>query len=326
MDHLGSPRISTNALGQTIARHDYQPFGEEIARSSYGADENRKQFATYERDRETDLDYAQARTYNKNLGRFNSTDPIQISKEHPANPQRWNLFIYVINNPLVLNDPDGKKPKRVIDVFLTFDTSKEDRAAWDKIRKEAKKNGVKINIYRSDNGTSSAEKFIQSIMTKGRSVVVAGHSHGTAESVAKGVTTGRFYGMGVEFGGKSVLSNRSYLSGDNPEATDTVDGLNARAKNIAVFTCDFGGTFDSLGSENKKTNFLRVNNGKDGESGLSTINNAALAVTQVMIIGGSGEQMQSAAQKVFDNSSQPRFDSDDTVELRKLDLIPSNEP
>jgi YD repeat-containing protein len=36
-DHLGSPRINTDANGQVIARHDYQPFGEEIQRASYGA-------------------------------------------------------------------------------------------------------------------------------------------------------------------------------------------------------------------------------------------------------------------------------------------------
>ena len=30
-DHLNSPRMNTNSLGQVISRHDYQPLGEEIA-------------------------------------------------------------------------------------------------------------------------------------------------------------------------------------------------------------------------------------------------------------------------------------------------------
>jgi YD repeat-containing protein len=34
-DHLGSPRILTSASGGVISRHDYEPFGEEIA-ASYG--------------------------------------------------------------------------------------------------------------------------------------------------------------------------------------------------------------------------------------------------------------------------------------------------
>ncbi len=29
-DHLGSPRINTDATGAVIARHDHLPFGEEI--------------------------------------------------------------------------------------------------------------------------------------------------------------------------------------------------------------------------------------------------------------------------------------------------------
>ncbi len=32
-DHLGSPRINTDANGTVIARHDYHPFGEEISTS-----------------------------------------------------------------------------------------------------------------------------------------------------------------------------------------------------------------------------------------------------------------------------------------------------
>ncbi|HEY0050156.1 MAG TPA: hypothetical protein VGB68_12755, partial [Pyrinomonadaceae bacterium] len=47
-DHLGSPRINTDALGSVISRHDYQPFGEEIERASYGTDDIRKQFTGYE--------------------------------------------------------------------------------------------------------------------------------------------------------------------------------------------------------------------------------------------------------------------------------------
>lgn len=49
-DHLGSPRINTDANGAVISRHDYQPFGEEVQRTSYGGDAVRKQFTSYERD------------------------------------------------------------------------------------------------------------------------------------------------------------------------------------------------------------------------------------------------------------------------------------
>jgi RHS repeat-associated protein len=106
-DHLGSPRINTDANGQVIARHDYQPFGEEISRASYGADSTRQKFTSYERDNETNLDFAKARYHNSNLGRFQSPDPVLISKLRIRNPQIWNSYSYAGNNPLRYKDPDG---------------------------------------------------------------------------------------------------------------------------------------------------------------------------------------------------------------------------
>lgn len=53
-DHLGSPRINTDGTGQVISRHDYHPFGEEIARTGYGSDTIRKQFTGCERDNESE--------------------------------------------------------------------------------------------------------------------------------------------------------------------------------------------------------------------------------------------------------------------------------
>ncbi|KXK07351.1 MAG: cell well associated RhsD protein [Acidobacteria bacterium OLB17] len=81
-DHLGSPRINTDATGAVTARHDYHPFGEEVFTAQrttglgYASDTIRKQFTSYERDTETDFDFAQARMYANRLGRFTSPDPL----------------------------------------------------------------------------------------------------------------------------------------------------------------------------------------------------------------------------------------------------------
>ena len=113
-DHLGSPRINTDRDGRVTTRHDYHPFGEEIAtpertaRLGYTADTVRKKFTGYERDAESDLDFAQARMYNSRHGRFNSTDPILITKERLLDPQAMNLYTYVRNNPLAYIDPTGE--------------------------------------------------------------------------------------------------------------------------------------------------------------------------------------------------------------------------
>jgi RHS repeat-associated protein len=124
-DHLGSPRINTDENGKVIARHDFLPFGEEIARANYGADVVRQKFTGYERDNESNLDYAKARMHNYNLGRFTSPDPFNIVFEkqlekdpdkgnrqfrnYISKPEQWNKYVYAINNPLKFVDPDGRE-------------------------------------------------------------------------------------------------------------------------------------------------------------------------------------------------------------------------
>ena len=100
-----------------IARHDYHPFGEEIDAAAspqrteglgYTTDEIRKKFTGYERDDETGLDFAQTRYFNSGIGRFSSPDSF-TNDTYVSNPQSWNLYAYVRNNPLNMIDPFGKK-------------------------------------------------------------------------------------------------------------------------------------------------------------------------------------------------------------------------
>jgi RHS repeat-associated protein len=114
-DNLGTPRINTNAGGAVIARHDYHPFGEEISTSQrtnvigYDTDEIRKKFTGYERDEETDLDFAQARYFQSDFGRFSSPDPLAASASS-IEPQSWNRYTYCNNNPVRFTDPGGMVP------------------------------------------------------------------------------------------------------------------------------------------------------------------------------------------------------------------------
>jgi RHS repeat-associated protein len=124
-DHLGSPRIDTDRDGLLTSRHDYHPFGEEIgspqrtAVLGYTADTVRKQFTGYERDTETDLDFAQARTYSSSTGRMLSADPLYIHFERLQFPQALNLYSYTRNNPLLFTDPSG------MDVQVTCKVDKD---------------------------------------------------------------------------------------------------------------------------------------------------------------------------------------------------------
>jgi RHS repeat-associated protein len=108
---------ATTNVVEGVRRHDYLPFGEEnvynaaggsrTAANGYGADGVRQQFTGHERDSETGLDFAQARYYASGQGRFASPD-VPFADQQESNPQSWNLYTYVINNPLAMTDPTGK--------------------------------------------------------------------------------------------------------------------------------------------------------------------------------------------------------------------------
>jgi RHS repeat-associated protein len=105
LDGLGSVRAVTDQGGAVIERHDYLPFGEEV--SPPGGAQPR-QFTGKERDAETGMDYFGARYYSGKRGRFTTVDPVYTWAENLTDPQRWNRYAYVRNNPLRYTDPDGR--------------------------------------------------------------------------------------------------------------------------------------------------------------------------------------------------------------------------
>ncbi len=115
-DHLGSTRLVTDQEGKVVARHDYLPFGEEIpantagrgAEWGAGSDTVQQKFTGKEHDQESGLDYFGARYYGSALGRFTNPDPHTGTALHFINPQRWNMYAYGLNNPLLYTDPTGK--------------------------------------------------------------------------------------------------------------------------------------------------------------------------------------------------------------------------
>jgi RHS repeat-associated protein len=123
-DHLGSTRLVTAAGGVVQERHDFAPFGEEVAAlgcgeaagsvlrsprcdiAGYGIGGVRIKFTGKERDAETGLDYFGARYFSSPQGRFTSPDR-PFADQNPADPQSWNLYTYGRNNPLRFFDPSG---------------------------------------------------------------------------------------------------------------------------------------------------------------------------------------------------------------------------
>jgi len=67
----------------------------------------RMQFTGYERDNESSLDFAQARYYGYNHGRFTSPDPL-LASATSNNPQSWNEYIYAGNIRFYILTPTAK--------------------------------------------------------------------------------------------------------------------------------------------------------------------------------------------------------------------------
>ena len=115
-DHLGSPRVVTDASGIPGSSMATKPFGEPhagSAQTSYG-------FTGKELD-STGLYYFAARYYDASVGRFVSQDTHwnhhnMIYGDDPDNKfplisaitQSTNLYVYCGNNPIMYVDPDGE--------------------------------------------------------------------------------------------------------------------------------------------------------------------------------------------------------------------------
>ena len=317
-EHLGSPRINTDAAGNIIARHDYHPFGEEIyglggrtTGLNYGDDSVRKQFTGYERDAEVDLDFAQARNYSSKLGRFNSCDPIYFSKEHPQNPQRWNLYVYVINNPLAKTDPKGLKP-RVIDIFITISqgerTNNNAIKNWYSLRKNAPK-GVQINIYTVDDKSATIEQFSKSLKSAGRTILVFGHSTATPDDNKQAQNGGKLVGQGIQMGDGESVGGTALVSTSGK--TRYIPITSVKASEILLFTCRSGDTVTDLLGKMNGGALIYNNGGSNGETRIPIQEAAAYSAAEALIAGKSMTQARDAAQGAYKEYAP--IDQDDEI-------------
>jgi RHS repeat-associated protein len=103
-NHLGSAAI-TNATGTLCYDADFYPIGGELPFTNTCSQSYK--FAGMEQDSETGEYHTQYRQYASNLGRWLSPDPSGAAAVSPANPQTWNMYSYVTNNPTTLTDALG---------------------------------------------------------------------------------------------------------------------------------------------------------------------------------------------------------------------------
>ena len=104
---FGSSRMSVVPSGANTLMVeedlDYTPYG--ILASGTATDHY--EFTGKERDAESGNDYFGARYYASSMGRWMHPDK-PFADQHLTDPQSWNLYVYVRNNPLIHKDDAGR--------------------------------------------------------------------------------------------------------------------------------------------------------------------------------------------------------------------------
>ena len=98
---LGAPIAVTDTAGTVQTEYTYEPFGKTTVTGA--SNTNPYQYTGRENDG-TGLYYYRARYYSPQLQRFISEDPMEFGSGD------FNLYAYVVNNPLLYIDPFGLVP------------------------------------------------------------------------------------------------------------------------------------------------------------------------------------------------------------------------
>jgi RHS repeat-associated protein len=102
-DWLGSSRLASTPTRTTFSDTALAPYGEAYAQSGT-TDLN---FTGMNQDVASGVYDFPAREYGAVPGRWPSPDPAGLAAVNPGNPQSWNRYAYVQNDPLSFTDPQG---------------------------------------------------------------------------------------------------------------------------------------------------------------------------------------------------------------------------
>jgi RHS repeat-associated protein len=107
-DHLGTPRVTTDYTGTVQRTETNLAFGDAFSETA-SPFVDFTGFAGGFWDSENNGDHFGAREYAKTQGRWLTPDPAGVAAVDPMNPQTWNRYAYVGNNPATFVDPSGLK-------------------------------------------------------------------------------------------------------------------------------------------------------------------------------------------------------------------------
>ncbi|HKO45275.1 MAG TPA: DUF2341 domain-containing protein [Pyrinomonadaceae bacterium] len=335
-DHLGTPRIIADETGSLpgIKRHDYLPFGEEMLAytggrtpgQGYSGDAVRQKFTSKERDSETGLDYFGSRYYANIQARFTGLDARPVTRESFVNPQRWNQYVYVNNNPLSAVDPDGndgqgKTADKVISVFLDllvdevgerFNTINGKEVPGTRVpnfsdwqgTKAGASNGYKVDLYgpsyaTGENGRIGNSDQFEAAHEFSEVVIYVGHGRGGDGRPATDANPFRQTALTPAFrnGGQTHYNSDGKWTAGGPMQPRP----DSAAKVFVNFSCDSstpGGSYFNHTGQGQV--IVTIYSGPNGITNADVMEKAASAfVKTYMSSNGNVEKAAHAANKVI---------------------------
>jgi RHS repeat-associated protein len=154
-DQVGSPNYTTDGTGALVNSSKNLPFGERMLDASASAPKSIRRFTNHEEDPDSNAIYMQAREYLAAYGKFAEVDPAYDQTKD--DPESWNLYNYVTNNPVTHTDPDGRMPVPL------------NQAEWNKANNE-KVDGDWLSmayaVFQPIKDTAQSELWLVSMATK----------------------------------------------------------------------------------------------------------------------------------------------------------------
>ncbi len=167
----GAHRSSTALARQSSATMRLQVGSETNFDGSPGKAFTFRQFPGKERDSESGLDYFGARYYGSAMGRFMSPDN-PFADQHTDNPQSWNMYAYVRNNPLRFTDPTGLSTHTNANGDVMSVSDDGDLGVYRDYRKRHRKNGK--TWYTNESERMGATEYWDEFLTPDDSAIGAG--------------------------------------------------------------------------------------------------------------------------------------------------------
>jgi RHS repeat-associated protein len=249
-DHLGTARLITQADGTVCYEAVYYPWGVEQHVFTDTCPQNYK-FTGKERDSETGLDNFGKRYHASSMGRFMSPDSLLILKQKLIDPQQWNMYSYVRNNPLRFIDPTGmylcNGTQSQCDAFESArksllnskDASKSQLRAAQAYGDPGKENGVHVGFadkLKSDRGGTVVGRGVGT-----ENAPTSEHPNGMRAAVDVTILTSRAGSEEtIAHEGSHIADRQGFVNAITPSGLDRSLNITGRQSEIRAYQLSIG--------------------------------------------------------------------------------------